>query len=128
MEDAVSLVFWHELFHAFHIKGLKKRSIKISGKHTNIVMESLAEAFEYIMSLQIFGSSSSSRYILDECRIHSTKEWPYSGMVKIVESKTPYDLIKKIFNTSLSDMDLACLAILALENQNMLKNFLDDED
>ena len=123
LEDAISLVFWHELFHAFHFTKLNK---KASGKNADIVLESLAEAFEYIMSYQIHNYSGPSRYILDECRIHSIKEWPYSGMVKIVENSKSYDLIKRILVTSLLDMDLACLMVMALEKQEILQSFLNE--
>ena len=123
LEDATSLVFWHELFHAFHFTKLKR---KASGRNADIVMESLAEAFEYIMSYQIHNYSGPSRHILDECRIHSIKEWPYSGMVNIVENSQPCDLIKRILVTSLLDMDLACLMVMALEKQERLQSFLNE--
>ena len=126
-KQEMEVVFIHELFHAYHYANDKGELVNRRDYTAEVVMESLASAFEwyYITEHGLQGAKK----LRSSWERHSVKQYPYSGAENlVVEKYYPSTIYLKkaefcnIFNISLNDVDDAMRKLLSSKDFYAIKN------
>ena len=118
-DEAFGQVIMHELFHAYHYKDNNEELIRRYDYTSEVVKESLASYFEYCWC-ETFGIKTADS-IKRSWTKNSVLNYPYSGAYNIYSNLN----FKKVYETSLVDMDAALRMLLKDDDFYAIKNAIE---